>query len=166
MNFKTKAEYAEHHFFSDHRELLAHYDMSQVQESLVAYLQLNETAETLRAAAVNPGEYRRLLSGALVTLIDRSALTQLAELNEDAEADLAELRRKTGIGVEQLAPPPPPAPTAAELLEAEVRNDYATLPGAKMREKRASRRDYEATYQRIADTLGSSATIHHNLGGQ
>lgn len=167
MNSKTtKAEYVEHQFFAAHRELLAHYDMSQVQESLIAYLQLNETAETLRAAAVNPIEYRKLLSAALITLLDRGTLNQLADLNEDAQDDLLELRNATGIGVEDLPAPPPPAPTAQELLEAEVRSDFATLPGSKMREKRNTNRAYEAMFQKIAGTLGSSATIHHNLGGQ
>ena len=58
-NFRTKAEYCEHQFFAANKELLAHYDLNQVQESLIAYLQLNETAETLRAAATKPNEYRK-----------------------------------------------------------------------------------------------------------
>ncbi|MGB9474828.1 MAG: hypothetical protein WCE87_07130 [Candidatus Udaeobacter sp.] len=159
-NFRSKAEYCEHQFFAAHRELLAHFDMSQVQESLIAYLQLNETAETLRAAATKPNEYRALLSAALVTLIDRNALTQLADLNEDALGELAELRRKTGIGVEQLIPPPPPAPTAAELLREEILNDWRTLPMSKVREKKNGNRQYAAMLDQLANdgSLESSAT--------
>ena len=154
----TKAQYSaqltQDRFFSDYRELVAHF--SGVIEGITSYIQLNNPEELVALWKAPDGSlYRRLLAEALITLIDRGALTRVADLNDLAEADLANLRRETGVGVETLPPPPSKAPTADELLEQEVRSDYANLPGDKMREKRRSSRAYEAMFQKIADTLDS-----------
>jgi len=163
----TKAQYSaqliQDRFFSDYRELVAHF--SGVIEGITSYIQLNNPEELVALWKAPDGIlYRRLLTEALITLIDRGALTQVADLNDLAEADLAKLRRETGVGVETLPPPPPKAPTADELLEQEVRSDYVNLPGDKMREKRRNSQEYESMFQKIADTLDSRITANVRAG--
>jgi hypothetical protein len=163
----TKAEYwgqtIQDGFFGDYRELIAHF--GGVTEGITSYLQLNFAEELIAfSKKPDPRLYRRLLTEALVTLIDRSALTQVSDFNALAESDLAKLRRETGIGVETLPPTPPKAPTADELLEQEVRNDYANLPGDRMREKRRNSRAYETMFQKIADRLDSRVTANVRAG--
>jgi hypothetical protein len=165
-SYRTKSEMAEGEFFFEHRELLAFYDLKQVQESLIAFLQLNHTAEELKAASVNPTQYRKLLSAVLVTLIDRNAITTDLTLNEDAKNDLEGLCRATGIAVDQLTPPPTPAPTAQELLREEVMNDWRTLSMVKIREKKNGNRQYASMLDSMAHagSLESSVTSYTRAG--
>jgi hypothetical protein len=163
----TKAEYSgkqtEGLFLRDYRELAAFY--SGVTEGIVAYLQLNNVEELIALSqAPNPRLYRRLLAEALVTLIDRGALAAVADLNDLAEAELANLRRETGIGVETLPSPPPKPPTAQELLEAEVIADYnGGLPATKMREKRNSNKTYNETFVRLAEGNRLESRVTSNV---
>jgi hypothetical protein len=95
---------------------------------ITAFLQMNNPNELIGLSKTpDPGLYRHLLAESLVTLIDRGALTQVADLNELAEADLAKLRRETGIGVETLPPPPLKPPTAEELLRDEIASDWRSF---------------------------------------
>jgi hypothetical protein len=167
----TKAEYwgqtIQDGFFGDYRELIAHF--SGVTEGITSFLQLNFADELIAfSKKPDPRLYRRLLTEALVTLIDRRALTQIAaDLNDLAEVELANLRRETGIGVEMLPPPPPKAPTAEELLRQEIANDWQTLPMKKVKEKKNSSRQYAEMLDRMANegSLDSVATSLQRAGG-
>jgi hypothetical protein len=164
----TKSEFTgqmvQDRFFNDYRELIAHY--SDVPAGIVAFLEMNCPDELVSLSnTLDTKLYRNLLSEALITLIDRQALTPIAELNDLAQKDLVRLRRETGIGAETLPPPPPTPLTADELLEQEVRRDYVNLPGDKMREKRRNSRAYEAMFQKIAETLDSRVTANVRAGG-
>lgn len=158
-HYKNKAEMAEGEFLFRHRELFAHFDSSDMKASLIAFLKLNY-AKDLNAAANNPTQLTQMLSKAFLTLFDRGTLSLLSELNEDAQEDLVELRKATGIGIESLPVPPPPAPTAAELLREDILNDWRTLPMSKVREKRNGNRQYAAMLDELANDgfLESSAT--------
>jgi hypothetical protein len=146
---------AEKQFKETYRELIA-FASSGWEDSMAAYVQLNHDEELRN---YQPGtNWFRILEEAFLTLTDNATVLAVAELNHLALADLARMRRSTGIGVESLPTPPAPAPTAAQLLEDEVRHDFATLRSDEMRKKRQGNREYEATYQRIASTLGSSTT--------
>lgn len=164
----TKAEFTaglvQQQFWNDFRELTGNF--SEVHAGIVAYLQLNYPQELISISKEPaPTLYRKLLTEALITLIDRGALVQVSgELTDLAVAELAKLRRETGIGVETLPAPPPKPPTADELLEAQVRQDFDKLPSAQMRAKRQSNRAYEKMYQKIVDSLGTTVSSHHDLG--
>jgi hypothetical protein len=146
-------------WIDDYTELLAHYSSTEVFEGINSFLKLNHTDSELQTALFTSGAYRKLLSIALLTLINRDALKPIvADLTEAGEEDLAKLRRETGLDLDLIPVLAPASPTAEELLEAQVRQDFATLPSSKMREKRNNDKRYEAMYQRIADTLGSSVT--------
>jgi hypothetical protein len=166
----TKAEYwgqtIQDGFFGDYRELIAH--IGGVTEGITSFLQLNFADELIAfSKKLDPRLYRRLLTEALVTLIDRGALTQVSDLNALAEADLAKLRKETGIGIELLPPPPPKAPTAEELLRQEIANDWQTLPMKKVKEKKNSSRQYAEMLDRMANegSLDSVATSLQRVGG-
>jgi hypothetical protein len=163
----TKADYAaqlvEQRFFTDFRELIAHY--SDVVSGLTAFLQMNNPDELISLSNTpDPGLYRRLMAEALVTLIDRQALTPTAELNDLADRDLERLRKETGVGLEKLPLPPPRQPTAGESLEAEVIADYnGGLSATKMREKRNSNKAYNETYIRLAEGNQLESRITSNV---
>jgi len=161
----TKAEFMseriEQRFHSDFNELLAHFSAAAVFQGIRSFLQLNYTAEELLMAPVTPGgAYRKLLALSLLTLINREAITPLTDFNELAEKDLVELRRETGIGVELIPAPAPPAPTAEELLAAEVRSDWKKLSSDQLRKKKANSRAYSNMLEKLANdgTLESSVT--------
>jgi hypothetical protein len=166
----TKAQYmaqmTQDRFLHDYREIIAH--LSEVVEGITSYLQLNH-AEELIALSRTPDArlYRTLLAEALITLIDRGALTPIADLNDLAQADLAKLRRETGIGAETLPPPPPKPPTADELLRHEIANDWRTLPMDKVRAKKNGSKLYAAMLEKMANegTLDSVATSLQRAGG-
>lgn len=167
----TKAEYSgkqtEGLFLGDYRELAAFY--SGVTEGIVAYLQLNNVEELIALSqAPNPRLYRRLLAEALVTLIDRGALTQVAELNDLAERDLEKLRKETGIGTELLPPPPPKPLSAQQLLEQRVSSDWNTLKIADFKKNCASDKAYREAFERLSEEnrLGvNAATSLQRAGG-
>ncbi len=151
----TKAQFIseqiEEHFFQDYGELFAHFNVKAFMESLSSYLQLNYTNEELRAAPTTPGVYRKLLASATITLLNRCAVTPLVEpLNKLAEDDLDKLRRETGIDVDEIVPEPP-APTAEELLAAEVRRDWKNLSSDQIRKKRNGSRAYGLMLDRLAN---------------
>lgn len=148
-------------FLEKYRELLSSFDLQQIAEALVAYSTLGngQLPEQHGIPA-----YQKYTEEAFLNLYDRQALSPIAPLTELGEADLAKMRRSTGIGTELLPPPAPKLPTADELLEQEVRSDYANLPGDRMREKRRNSRAYETMFQKIADTLDSRITSNVRAG--
>ena len=160
----TKAQFLseqiEQTFLSDYRELLAHFSSAAVFEGISSFLKLNYTTEELQTAPVTPGAYRKLLALAVITLINRDAITPLTDLNELAENDLAKLRKETGIDLALIAAPTPPPPTEAQLLEQEVRSDWRTLSMDKIRQKKNANRKYSETLERLANNnaLESSVT--------
>jgi len=134
--------------------------MQQIAEALTAYSSLGngELPDELSIAA-----YEQFTERAFLNLYDRGAIVPITLLTTLGERDLAQMRKSAGIGY--VEPPPTPRQlTADELLEEEVRNDYATLSGSKMREKRRTNRVYEMMYQRIADTLDSRVTANVRAG--
>jgi len=163
--YKTKADMAEGEFFFENRELFGHFDLNEVKAGLIAYLKLNY-ANDLAAAAKNPTQLRQMFGVAFVTLLDRGTLVPLSELNAEAADGLAELRKKTGIGVETLPAPPPPALTAAELLREQVLNDWRNLPAAKVRAKANGNRTYSQMLNELANSgaLESSVTALTRAG--
>ena len=150
-------------FFADYREFTSHF--SDVVESITSYFRMNHPDELVALSkTANPKLYRELLAEALVTLFDRGALTQVAELTDLGRNDLAKLRRETGVGVETLPPPPPKPPTDRELLEAEVIADYnGGLSATKMREKRNSNKSYNETFIRLAEGNQLESRITSNV---
>ena len=167
----TKAEVTgqmvEDRFFHDHRELIAHF--SGVTEGLVSYLQLNNAEELIAVSKTQDLKlYRRLLTEALVTLIDRNAFTQVGpDLNDLAQADLAKLRRETGIGVELLPPPPPKPLSPKEQLEQRVSSDWNSLKVADFRKNCANDKEYRATFERLSaeNRLGTNAVTSLQRAG-
>jgi hypothetical protein len=135
-----------HRFRSNYRELLAFF--TGLDESLISYVQLNRTAAEL-AEIDGPG-YSQLLETALVSLIDNGGLQPVSALGAAAQADLAKLRRSTGIGVEHL-PAPPPAPLSAQqLLDQRVAADWNRLKISDFRKACANDRAYRATFDRLS----------------
>jgi hypothetical protein len=149
-------------FKRKHREFLASFNLKEVMDAFSAFMEMGNIDDIFE---VEPGipVYLKSYEETLLTLYDRGAIVPVLPITDLGVKDLERMRRETGIGVESLPTPTPPAPTAAELLEAEVRQDFATLRSDEMRKKRQSNREYEATYQRIAGTLGSSVTTVHDL---
>jgi hypothetical protein len=156
----------EEKFFGEYAELLAYFNVKSFMESLSSYLQLNYTAEELRAAPVT-GAYRKLLALATITLFNRGAVNPLTDsFNQAAESDLNRLRKETGIDLELVPPPLPPPPTAGELLRMEITNDWRTLSSDKIRQKRNGNRQYGLMLDRMANegALDSAVTSIQRLG--
>ena len=144
------AQLTQDRFFSEHRELVAHF--GGVIEGITSFFELNYSDELISLSKTpDPGLYRRLLAESLVTLIDRGALTQIADLNDLAEADLVKLRRETGIGAETLPPPPPKPLSRQEQLEQRVSSDWNTLKIADFKKLCASDRSYRETFERLSN---------------
>ena len=164
----TKAQFIseqiEESFFSEFREMCGHH--SGVDQGISSFLKMNYTIEELQAAPMVPGAYRKMLANALITLVNREALTLLTPYNESAEADLDRLRKETDIDVELIPAPAPLPPTAEELLEQEVRSDWRTLSMDKVRQKKNGSRKYSETLERLANagTLESSVTALTRAG--
>jgi hypothetical protein len=166
----TKAQYAgqmvQDRFFNDYRELVAHY--SDVPAGIVSFLEMNFPDELVSLSnTLDTKLYRNLLSEALITLIDRQALTPTAELNDLAEKDLVGLRRETGIGAETLPPPPPKPLSPKEQLEQRVSSDWNTLKIADFKKNCANDRAYRETFERLSEENrlgGNTATSLQRAG--
>src|SRR6266699_6017723 len=88
-------------FLSDYRELIAHYSMSDVFESVNAFLKMNYSDSELQAATITPGVYRKRLALALITVLNRDALKPIvADFTEAGEKELTKLRRETGLDLD------------------------------------------------------------------
>jgi hypothetical protein len=155
---------AEQRFRGDYAELLAYFPADELDQSLIAFIELNLSSELVSLTIYDGIKMRKLLEQTLASLIDNGALVPVAELSVEAKAELTTLRHNTGIGIEALPPDQPKPPSAEQLLELEVRNDFATLSGDKMREKRRRNKAYEQMYQRIASTLDSRITTVIDCG--
>jgi len=159
MKQLTKAEFMseriEQQFLSDYGELLAHFSSATVFDGIRSFLSLNYTAEELLTAPVTPGIYRKYLSLALLTLLNRNAFEPLtADLNELGENDLNKLRQETGIDVAEIPSPVAPPPTAEEILASEVRSDWKKLSSDQIRKKKANSRAYSNMLEKLANTPG------------
>ena len=166
----TKAQYlaqqGQDQFFTDYREFTSHF--SDVVESITSYLRLNHRDELVALSQTpDPKLYRNLLAESLITLYDRRALNQVADLNDLAMADLAKLRRESGVGVETLPTPSPKPLTADELLREEIATDWRTLPMDKVRAKKNGSKLYAAMLEKMANegSLDSVATSLQRAGG-
>jgi len=153
----TKAQFlserTEEIFFQGYAELLAHFNINELKESLSSFMQLNYSADRLRVAPTEPGSYRRILAFSTITLLNRDAVLPLTTFNEAANADMDRLRRETDIDVELIKNEPAP-PTAEELLADEVRRDWKTLSSAQIRKKKNASRQYSAMLEKLANTPG------------
>src|SRR5882762_6377934 len=139
-------------FLEDYREILAFYPAPAVVDGIRSFLSLNYTPDELTTAPVTPGGgFRKMLALALLTLINREALTPLTDLNLLAENDLAKLRKETGVDLELIPAPEPPAPTTEELLANEVRSDWKKLSNDQIRKKRNGSRAYGLMLDRLAN---------------
>ena len=145
------SEQIEQQFLSDYRELLAHFSSQAVFEGISSFLKLNYTTEELQTAPMTPKAYRKILALAAITLINRDALEPLTDFTELAEYDLSKLRRETGIDVDEIPAPAPPARTAEELLADEVRRDWKNLSSDQIRKKRNGSRAYGLMLDRLAN---------------
>ena len=154
-------------FVSDYKELLAFYPAQAVVDGIRSFLSLNYTPDELTTAPVTlGGGFRKMLALALLTLINREALVPLTEFNALAQDDLNKLRRETGVDLDEIPAPVTPPPTAEEILEAEVRNDWKTLGMDGIRKKKSASRKYSETLERLANagTLESSVTALTRAG--
>ena len=166
----TKSESAgqmvQDRLFNDYRELIAHY--SDVPAGIVSFLEMNFPDELVSLSnALDTKLYRNLLSEALVTLIDRQALTQVSELNDLAQADLAKLRRETGIGAELLPPPPAKPLSPQEQLEQRVVSDWNSLRISDFKKNCSTDRAYRETFERLSgeNRLGGNAVTSLQRAG-
>jgi hypothetical protein len=156
-------------FMGKNRELLASFDVPSVEKALVAHTRLYGTEKLTGhlTSAINPEEqfgvaldfFVKHLGETFLRLYDEGRLQPVTTITSLGEKALADLRERTGAySGGQIPEPPPKQLTAEELLEQEVRNDFVTLSGSKMKEKRRTNRAYEQMYQRIAYTLDSRIT--------
>src|SRR5258708_38610278 len=95
--------------------------------------------------------YRKILALSMITLLNKEAVTPLTSLNKLAEDDLDKLRRETGIDIDEITVPEPPAPTAEELLADEVRRDWKVLGMDDIRKKRNANRAYGLMLDKLAN---------------
>jgi len=158
-------------FLKRNRELLASFPGNdQVIRALVAWTRLHRQDELLNHLTTSETDlnfFANHLEEGFLTLYDAGKLSPVALITDLGQSSLDAMRKRTGIyPAGQSAPVPAPKPLSAdELLEQEVRNDFATLRSDKMREKRRNDRRYEAMYQKIADTLGTLTTAYHDGSG-
>jgi hypothetical protein len=151
-------------FLDTYRELLASFDRPQIADSLSAYSTMGNLDEMFE---IEPDikAYLKFNEQAFLTLYDRGTIAPVTPLTQLGEQDLAKMRRSTGIGVEQLPPPPVPQPTAQELLEQRVISDWKTLKSSDFKRNCVNDRKYKETFERLAaeNKLDSVATSHHDL---
>jgi len=153
----TKQEYilglADRRFRESYRELLAHFP--NADESLIAYVQLNYADQL--SSNLELRAYTQILESALVSLIDNEALVPVAPPNSSAQADLAKLRLATGVGLDQLPPPPPKPLSPQQQLEGRVISDWNSLKVADFRRNCANDKAYRETFERLS--------VENRLGG-
>jgi hypothetical protein len=156
MSNPTKMEFLsnliEEKFFQDYAELFAHFNVKVFSASLSSYLQMNYSADELKAAPTTSGEYRKILALSTITLLNRDAVTPLTPFNKFAENDLAKLRKETGIDLDLVPAPAPPQPTSEELLAAEVRSDWKKLTSDQIRKKKSASRPYSTMLEKLANS--------------
>src|SRR5258706_4961350 len=141
---------AENNFRQRNAELLSYFNGDTLDESLIAYVELNLVDELQATETWDTIKMRQILERAFASLIDSGALVPVAELSTEAQVELATLRKSTDIGVSSLPADPPKPKSAEELLREEILEDWRTLPMSRIKLKKNSNRKYCATLDRMA----------------
>jgi len=146
---------ANRRFLGENRELLVSFERTQLQEAMLAWIRLNARHE-ISEAEPNIETYLRIQERAFLSLLDRSAIKEVAEITPLGWNAVEQMRRNVG----QAVPSTPPAPqlTPEQKLEAQVREDWKLLNTKQLRAKMSSDAQYKAMFERIAGTLDSVAT--------
>jgi hypothetical protein len=155
---------AERRFRSELAELLCYFDGEQLHESLSSFIELNLADDLQTLTYLDSIKMRELLDRALISLIQSGALVPVAELSTEAEAQLNRLRTQTGIGAEEVPPPPK---SAEELLREEIASDWKNKPSAVVKLKRNSNKAYAAMLAAMMEdgSLDVSITSLQRAGG-
>jgi len=157
---------AENRFRSDFRNLLSYFAADELEQSLIAFIELNLSSELSSLTIYDNIKMRNLLERALASLIDNGALVPVTGLSDEAREELARLRKATGIGIDVLPPDPPKPKSPEELLREQILEDWQTLPMSRIKLKKNSDRKYSAMLDRMATEglLESSVTSHVDCG--
>ncbi len=157
---------AENRFRSNFRELLSYFPADELDQSLIAFIELNLSDELASLTLYDSIKMRALLERALASLIDNGALVPVTGLSDEAREELARLRKTTGIGIDVLPSDPPKPKSAEELLREQILEDWRTLPMSRIKIKKNSDRKYSAMLDRMAieGVLESSVTSHIDCG--
>lgn len=137
-------------FLSEHRELLASFNWSDVEKALGSWLQLHARTE-IEQAAPSIDLYLRLQRVGFLALLDKGVIAPVAAITSLGQKDLDSMRRATGIGVANL-PAPVVVKTPEELFEEQVINDWKTLPSDQFRAKCNNDRKYRDVFKRLSET--------------
>lgn len=131
---KQAAKYsqiANREFQDTNRELLVSFDRDKLWTAILAWIRLHAHSD-IETVEPNIVFYLRIIEGAFLDLLDRGAVKPVAEVTPLGQAALAEMRKRTGIGVEEV-PPPAPVLTPEEMLECQVRDDWKKLSADQIR---------------------------------
>ena len=154
---------ANREFLSQNRELLVSFDRAAVQQAMLANIRLNYS-EAIRDAEPDISFYLQIQEKSWLTLYDRGAIAPIAEITPLGQQAIDAMRRRTVIGDDKL-PAPEPLLSPAQILEAQVRDDWRRLPSAEVRKRIAHDTAYRATFERISGDLESSpATSFVRIG--
>jgi hypothetical protein len=180
------AEEAAQKFLSDIKDIVAlmkNLTVSELRGRLAAAMELNPTyteeimvhadgayldqkgyAGRVAREAFSQAMYRGICQSFL-HIARRGVIQYAARFTPEAEAQMIAI--EIGAGEREPAPPvapAPPPPSAAELLDAEIQNDWLNLGTAKIRKKCSTDRAYKKRFDELiaTDALSSICTSFHD----
>jgi hypothetical protein len=128
-------------FFSEAREAVVSFGRPGLDDSVVAYVKLH-FRDSISSEEPSTELYLRLIRTAFLELLDAGTIQEKHPLTSLGWNYIDEIRRATGVGVENLPPPATPQLSADDKLRQEIINDWHTLPGDKVRAKAAADKNY------------------------
>jgi len=154
-------------FFNEAREAVVSFARPDLDNSLVAFVKLNYR-DQISSEEPSTQLYLRLIRSAFLELLDQGTITEIHPLTVLGWNYIDEIRRATGIRVQNL-PAPAPVLSAEDQLRAEIQRDWVSLPGDKVRAKaKADSRYREVLEQMLASENGipaPGATTFHEIQG-
>jgi hypothetical protein len=153
-------------WMSENRELLVSFSPVDLQAAMLAVIKLRYR-DQIRDSEPSVSFYTDIQNRVFLDLLDRGVVTEIFPLTDLGWQAIEAMRRSSGVGLDQLPQPPPPALSAAELLEKQVALDFATLSSDQFRKKLNDSKAYRETYKRIADTpaIDAGPTRLIRIGG-
>lgn len=135
-------------FFNEAREAVVSFARPDLDNSLVAFVKLNYRTQ-ISEAEPSQELYLRLLRTALLELLDAGTITEIHPLTSLGWDYLDGIRRATGIRVQNLPAPGVPQLSADDILRNQIKQDWISLPGDKVRAKARADKNYHRLLEEL-----------------
>jgi hypothetical protein len=157
-NGPTKAQQAgmtaSMQWWSDSRELTVSFNQRELEASIIAWVKLNGR-DAISNSEPSVDLYRKIMAEAFLSLYDSETVNPIHPVTDLGQAVIDGMRRETGIGLDALPAPAAPKLSADDILRNEIKQDWVSLPGDRVRQKA----NQDVNYRRLLEEMLNSDAI-------